>query len=83
MRYFFHLCDGITKLLDPEGRELEAEDVPAITLGEARAIIAADAKEGHIYLDQRIEVLNGAGELIHRLQFEDALRITHRAVNNH
>ena len=83
MRYFFHLCDGISKLLDPDGRELEVENVSAIALAEARAIIAADAKAGHIYLDQRIDVLNEAGELIHQLQFEDAVQFTHRAANAH
>ena len=53
--YYFHLCDGTDVLLDSEGREIDAGDVAAAAMAEARAMIAADAMSGRIYLDQSIE----------------------------
>ena len=79
--YFFHLRDGADLVLDPDGRELNG--IPSIAdaaLSEARAIIAADAQEGAINLNQRIEVENAGGEVIHRLEFEDAVEIKPRVV---
>jgi hypothetical protein len=78
--YYFHLRDGIDVLLDPEGRKLDDGAIPAAAITEARAIIAADAVAGHILLDQRIEVQDADGNIVHRLRFEDAVRITHEAV---
>jgi hypothetical protein len=78
--YYFHLCDGVDVLLDAEGRELASEMIPAAALAEARAIIAADAREGHIVLDQNIEVRDAAGATVHSIAFEDAVRVTHQAV---
>jgi hypothetical protein len=43
-------------------------------------MIAADALQGHIRLDQQIEVRDGAGEIVHRIAFEDAVTVTHLAV---
>ena len=74
-RYFFHLKDGADTLIDPEGRELADDQVEAAALGEARAMIAADALSGTINLDQTIEIRNAAGEVIHRRPFEDAVAI--------
>jgi hypothetical protein len=78
--YDFHLCDGADVLLDPEGRELDPPSVPRAAVAEARAMIAADALQGHIRLDQQIEVRDGAGEIVHRIAFEDAVTVTHLAV---
>jgi hypothetical protein len=78
--YYFHLCDGTDVLLDPDGRELESNLLASAALAEARAIIAADATTGHIYLDQQIEVHDADGKVIHRVAFEDAVRVTHEAV---
>ena len=74
-RYFFHLQDGVDSLLDAEGRELGADQVDAAALGEARAMIAADALAGRINLDQRIEVRDSAGKVVHRTAFQDAVEI--------
>lgn len=79
--YYFHLCDGADVLLDPDGRELESSSLAAAALAEARAIIAADASSGHIYLDQNIEVHDGSGKIVHRIRFEDAVQVTHEAVS--
>lgn len=78
--FYFHLCDGIDVLLDPDGRELERADVAAAALAEARGIIAADVPGGHIHLDQRIEVHDAHSQLVHRIAFEDAVTVTHLAV---
>ncbi len=75
--YFFHLRDGIDVLLDPEGRELAGVDeVAGAALLEARSIIAEDAREGRIALDQHIDVVDQSGSLVHRLRFADAIEIT-------
>lgn len=74
--YFFHLCDGIDVLLDPEGRELERGAVARAALAEARGIIAADAGSGHIDFNQQIEVRDGAGTVVHRIAFAEAVRVT-------
>jgi hypothetical protein len=79
-RYYFHLCDGTDVLLDPDGRDLEEGSVTAAALAEARAMIAADALEGHVRLDQQIEVHDASGAIVHRLPFEDAVVVTHLAV---
>ena len=74
-RYFFHLHDGVDTLLDPEGRELDADQVVAAVLGEARAMIAADVLGGRINLDQRIEVKDSAGKVVHQVAFQDAVEV--------
>lgn len=78
--YYFHLCDGIDILLDPDGRELDGGLVASSALAEARAIIAADAKAGHIFLDQMIEVHDAGGTVVHRVAFEDAVQVTREAL---
>lgn len=82
-RYYFHLCDGTDVLLDDEGRELAPEDIVAAALAEARAMVAADAAGGHIYLDQKIEVRDIDGTIVHSLCFEDAVKVTHEALRDH
>lgn len=78
--YYFHFVDGTDVLLDPDGRDLDPDSVAIEALAEARAIIAADAKAGHIYLDQQIEVYDATGRLIHKIAFEDAVTVTHLTV---
>lgn len=72
--FYFHLRDGRDVLIDPEGIELAG--LPAIAaraLMEARSIISADALDGHINLDQRIDVEDVLGTLVHRLEFAQAV----------
>ena len=78
--YYFHLIDGVDRLLDPDGRDLASDTVAGAALAEARAIIAADARSGHIYLDQSIEVHDADGKTVHRVTFEDAVQVTHQVV---
>lgn len=75
--YFFHLCDGHEVVIDPEGREIALpEEVSGYALREARAIISQDALAGKIVLEQRIEVRDEAGTLVHKLAFRDAVTIS-------
>lgn len=75
-RYFFHLRDGEDILLDPEGRELDdREAVERMALDEARSIIADEARGGRIELNARIDVETEEGELVHRLDFVNAVEI--------
>jgi hypothetical protein len=78
-RYYFHLCDGADVLLDSDGRELDDDSVAEAALAEARAIIAADVLDGHVHLDQQIEVRDSQGKIVHSLAFENAIIVTHLA----
>jgi hypothetical protein len=72
--FYFHLRDGADILIDPDGIELAG--LPAIVaraLTEARSIIGADALDGHIDLNQRIDVEDASGALVHRLEFANAI----------
>lgn len=81
-RYFFHLRDGVDRLLDPDGRDLPSlEAVEAVTLDEARGVISHDALEGRIKLTYRIDVEDAEGHQVHRLEFEDAVDVIRRAAN--
>ena len=74
--YFFHLRDGTDIILDPEGRELDDRDaIAAAALKEARSIIGHDALSGRIKLNQRIDVEDGSGTVLHTLHFTDAIEI--------
>jgi hypothetical protein len=75
--YFFHLRNHDERLLDPAGKMIDrTEEIPAVTLREARAIIAHDALSGIIDFDQRIEVEDKARNLVHVLRFADAVSVT-------
>lgn len=74
--YFFHLRNGSDVLLDPEGRSLPSiEAVAAAAMREARALISAEVINGHISLISHINVEDQAGQVVHSLSFEDAVRI--------
>ncbi len=75
-RYFFHLRDDVERLLDPQGKEIASPGgVAEAALREARAILSHEVLSGTVNLDQRIEVEDGAGNLVHTLQFEEAVTI--------
>lgn len=76
--YFFHHRNDVDVLLDPDGRELPAEKVRPAALAEARAIVAAEAREGCINLHQEIEVRDAEGKLVYRLDFNDAVQLVSR-----
>ena len=75
--FYFHLCDGVDLLLDPEGREIaELVLIPDIALREARAIISHEALLGSIAMEQAIEVRDAGDALVHRLELRDAVTIS-------
>ncbi len=75
-KYYFHLRDGIELFLDEEGRELpDVAAALAVALGDARAIISHDALRGRIDLDQRLDIEDAGGRMIHRLSFADAVEL--------
>jgi hypothetical protein len=74
--YYFHLRNGHDILPDPEGRELASLDaVRNATLVEARSIISSDALEGSIKLSYHLDVEDASGDIVHSLQFEDAVEV--------
>ena len=80
-RYFFHLRDHHDRLLDPDGVEIgDKSAIPGVALSEARALIAAEAREGVIDLGQAIEVEDERGAVVHRLAFAEAVRVVNRDV---
>lgn len=76
--YFFQLTDQTDTIIDEEGRELD--DLAAamdVALGEARAMISADALTGRISLLPEISIIDERGATLHRLVFADAVAILH------
>ena len=74
--YYFHLCDGEDVLLDPDGRNFDSLDgIPEAALMEARSIIGDDAIQGVIKLAYHINVEDASGQVVHRLEFEDAVEL--------
>jgi len=74
-KYFFHVRDGKDVLLDPEGVQLAPGAVAGYALRAARDCIAHEAKTGRIDMDQRVEVEDEAGTIVHRLEFGDAVQL--------
>lgn len=75
--YYFHLRDGEDILLDPDGRILEGAGAIALcALVEARALISEEARSGRIRLNQRIDVEDADGVVVHSLPFSEAIEIT-------
>lgn len=72
-RYFFHLKDSIDLLLDPEGLLMPLQAVAGAALRQARDCIAGDVLNGRLDLHLRLHVHNEADELIHTLEFKDAV----------
>jgi hypothetical protein len=62
--------------MDPEGRELSGLDAARRSaLTEARSLVAHEALSGLIHLDQRIDVADARGEVVHTIEFQDAVRL--------
>lgn len=76
MRYFFHLFDGSITLLDEEGRDLrDLTAAQECAVAEVRGLMAEEIRSGHLDLNQRIEVYDHDGELVHVQKFADAVQI--------
>lgn len=79
MLYYFHLRDGVDILLDEEGRHFASvADIASASLRDVRYLIAEDAMRGRIDFNQHLDVENEAGEIVHSLEFADAVEIVPR-----
>ena len=74
-RFFFHLRERNGRLLDEEGSEIAFEAIEAAALVAARALIAADVREGRIDLNGAVEVEDENGTLVHTRTFASAVTI--------
>ena len=72
-RFFFHLENGSDLLLDPDGLLMPRDAVLSAALRQARDCIAGDVQIGRLDLHYRIDVHDEAGEIIHSLDFRDAV----------
>jgi hypothetical protein len=73
-RYFFHLYNDIVSI--DEGTELAGVEVAkAKAADDARDMVCASVRHGHLNLDHRIEVTDEAGELVAKVTFRDAFTI--------
>lgn len=78
-RYYFHLRDGSERLLDPQGVTItDTNRITEIALREARTLISQEALQGVIDLDQRLEVEDERGNLVHTIGFADAVTVRKR-----
>jgi hypothetical protein len=73
--YFMHLRDSSDEMLDPDGILMPKEAVPRAARLAARDCIAHDVRSGRLDLKYRIDVQNAEGEVVHPMQFADAVEI--------
>jgi hypothetical protein len=73
--YFMHLRNSTDEVLDQDGILMPEEAVARATLLAARDCMAHDLRSGRLELEHRIDVENEAGEIVHTLQFADAVTI--------
>lgn len=75
MRYFFNIYDEMVSL-DPEGAELPslASAIDHATTG-ARSLICAEASDGHITWHHRIEIVDGDGNVLHVVRYDQAVEV--------
>ena len=75
-RFYFHLCDHVDQLLDPEGVELpDLESAKAHAMAAARDVMSGDLQLGIIDLRYRIDVEDAAGVRVYSLPFKHAVSV--------
>jgi hypothetical protein len=75
-RYFIHLRDGTTELLDPEGVRFDTLDaLREAVLATARDLMSGDIRNGLIDLRFRIDAEDESGDIVYSLPFEHAVSI--------
>jgi hypothetical protein len=73
--YFMHLRASSDEMLDLDGASFPEEAVPRAALLAARDCMAHDLQSGRLDLTYRIDVHDEQGEMVHTLQFADAVEI--------
>lgn len=82
-RLFFHLRDGEDFLLDPDGVELpDLAAAKAFALRNAYDLMAGEVQSGKLKLDQRIDVEDEAGNVLHTVRFHDLVEVTGLEIAN-
>jgi hypothetical protein len=73
--YFMHLRAPSEEVLDPDGVRISEEALASAALLAARDCMANDLRSGWLDLKYRIDVQNENGEIVHTMQFADAVEI--------
>jgi hypothetical protein len=73
--YFMNLRDLTEEVLDPDGVRMPKEAVAHAALCAARDCMAHDLRSGRLDLRYRIDVQNAKGEIVHTMEFADAVKI--------
>lgn len=73
--YFFNLHSGnALKINDKEGTDLsDLRAAIAFAVLSARSHAADDVLRGRLKTDDRIEIVDDAGRVLHRVRFDDAI----------
>jgi len=75
--YHFNLLDDSGPLPDEEGRELPSlEAARSEGIRGARSIIADEVLEGRVDLRARIDITDGAGNILVAIPFADTIEIS-------
>ena len=75
-RYFLHLRDGVDQLLDEEGSDYpDTAALKKAVLHAARDTMSHEVLDGHLNLRPHIDAEDGAGAIVHRLDFTDAITL--------
>jgi len=75
-RYFMHLRDGTSELLDPDGVEFETlAAMRTAVMVTIRDLMCGDIRNGVIDLRFRIDAEDEAGSVVYSLAFNDAINI--------
>lgn len=74
-RFRFNIYnDAVT--MDEDGIELpDAQAADRVALESARALASESAREGHLVLSHRIEILDDHDRIIHVVRFGDAVQV--------
>jgi hypothetical protein len=75
-RYFFDLNECGRRLVDEEGRELDAsDDFRAIAIHEARTMMQAEIADGRLCLGCAVEIRDERGNTILCVPFKEAVKV--------
>ena len=75
-RFFFHLHDRGNVFQDEDGTECDdVTEASRLALRSARAIVSADALDGSIDLNGRIEIADEQGAVVSTVLYREAVAV--------
>lgn len=75
-RYFFNVQDRYGYLVDPDGIEhADAAMARRTAVASGRSLLGEDLAQGVLDLNARIEVMNDAGSIVHRVSFAECVLV--------